>query len=50
MAGKIIRPNAPFIVLWGHLNTVVYKTQPCDIPELRRSIVRVCEHIRASEI
>lgn len=31
--------------LWGHLKSVVYKTQPRDIPELRRRIVEECQRI-----
>lgn len=33
--------------LWGHLKTVVYKTQPADIDDLKRRIVAACRSLPA---
>ena len=39
MAGEITRPNT---LLWGHLKTAVFKTQPTSLDDLRQRIIAEC--------
>lgn len=45
MANETTRPNVPWLFLWGHQKTVVYKTQARDILEPIHTIVEKCEQI-----